>query len=339
MKFIRILTFGITIISSCQDEIFPLSNRCGAPGITVYASGEFGNLFSNDSLKLSRGEINSSLDWDGKKIWFISNGMLNYEEENVLLQNCIVIQDEQSVEVEFRLADLHPTSFLQASDEHHFYSLNQGFIKGDTLEVIASLWRITGNGRYDYVHESVTVFRISLTSWVILSSRSITVDNDILFGSAMLRHNGYTYIYATKNATLDKDGFVARVPAGSLFHEWQYFDGYTWQPSVELIKPIFSGVSGYFSVFTDMGRFYLVSNGAVFGQEVSLYDADAPESGWRNLKVLYCRSEVDDDVIILNTLVHQINEGVLVCSYNRAPEDLEASAIFAPSFIEIANWK
>ncbi len=327
----------LSVLTRCgDDEKFPLANRCGAPGVAVYQGSDV-HLFGSDPGSLSTGEINSYVRWGEKRIWLISNGVLNQETSSVLLRNCLLLEGGTSSGVIYSRQQDQCCSFLPEPDERHFFSLNQGLVVDNLLQIIVSRWKITGEGRAGVEHEASFVYTFSLSDWHVVDKKRIDARPELMFGSALLSHQGYVYIYTTKNALWNKEALVARV-SGDFLQPWEYYDGYTWQSSADAMKPVLSDVADFFSVFVQDENVYAMSHGALLSPEVKLHHAHSPEEGWQFKKVLYCESTGDDATYAVNAIAIEHSSGRISSAYSRIDRDLQTTGNARPAFVEITGW-
>ncbi|MBS1507234.1 MAG: DUF5005 domain-containing protein [Bacteroidetes bacterium] len=324
MRRMLIVILVSTAAFACEGPTYPLSNRCGAPGISVYADPTYDFLFKGP---ISSGEINSVVEWNAKKIWLMSNVKLNTANGEKSFKNYVVVSDGNDVDIKYTLPD---------PDDTHFYTINQGIASDEKIELIVSLWRDTGKGRGGAVHEADFIYVLSTDEWKATRVRVIDAPVDVVFGSALMLDESYYYIYATRNAFWNKDALIARV-SGSFLNAWEFYDGYNWVSNADTMRPVISGVTDFFSVFKEGDSYYAVSYGALFSQEIQLLRAYLPYEGWAVKKILYCSSPVDH-VIDANGIVLDHSGSTLNCSYNRIDQSLENFSNNSPGFIDINNW-
>lgn len=319
---ILIATFAV----GCDDENFPLSNRCGAQGIVVYSNTVFSELFGTGPVRLVSGEVNSAIQWGNKMLWLLSNA--RFQEEGAAFRNCVVVWEDAGLNVVFTIPDPDPA---------HFFRINQAQIHGDTLELIVSRWVNASSGRAGAIHEESMLVSVSMSDWQSKTTIPIVAPHEYMFGSAIVADGPYTYVYATRNAFWNKEAAIARV-SGSWFNAWEYFNGSGWVKSGEELKPVLSGVSDFFSVFKDNDRFYAVSFGALLSQELQLWEAHLPGEGWRLKKTLYC-SQPAPGVLNSDAVVVAYSDDLLTCSYNRINGSVVDFENLHPVFIDIFHWR
>ncbi len=325
MKHLLIgILFFVTCIS-CDSENFPLSNRCGAPGIAVYENSSYRNLFDQSAVRLSGGEIRSRIKWDDKSIWLLSNATFNDRPD--VLRNALVLQHDANLTLVFTIPDRDNSSFL---------TINQGHIQGGDLELIVSQWSNNGPGRANTIHQGSFVYSVSLSNWQVKDIVAIDGPQEFMFGSAVLLSGADTYIYATRNAFWNKEAAIARV-SGSWLNSWEYFNGSNWVGESGAMRPVLSGVSDFFSVFEESGNFYAVSYGALLSQEIQLFQAYSPNEGWQFRKTLYCGKPAEG-ILNSDAIVIDHSDDSLTCSYNRINSSLDDFGNVAPFFIDIHHW-
>ncbi len=339
MKRTTLFILMLLIVSCKKDDDFPLPNRCGSAGVVVTASGAYDDIFKANTNRLSSGEVNSTTSYGDTVIWCISNAVLNTDSGNISLKNCIVLKEGSNITVRYRNDNTGINSLLPGPDSTHYYTVNQAIVINNTVEIIASLWKRNGSGRLDVQHEAVSIFVLDKADWSVIYSKTVSSDDAALYGAALLNEGSYTYIYGTRNVIWDKEVLLARVPLGSLTQPWEFFDGHSWTASATFARPVFKNASDYFSVFRHGDRIYMVTNGALFGQEILLNDAPNPESEWRSLRTLYCNSGSDAGLTTINGQVIKKESDDLIVAYSRIVDDLVSLDNKSPEFIRISNWK
>lgn len=333
--------FFLFLLVSCElDDNFPIENRCGSQYVRVYENHDYDFLFSDEVNQLSAGAISSSMQLGEINLWFVNNAYINTPEGKQFIHNCILVQNGNKVEVKYQMDHDTIKAFIPDEDSTHYYTINQGKLHNDKIEILLSSWEKTGNGTFDFIHTGTQLAVIELINWTIEKKKSLISNSQLLLGAALYTDSNYTYIYGSRNRDLDKEAFVARIPAGSLFQNWEYYDGYQWYNDWNAARPILNNVSDYFSVFYKDGYYILTTQSALFGQEVKQYGAYTPEGDWKDGKIIYCKSNSNDSLIALNTLVHfQNNTDTLFCSYSLHDANLTKNIATRPQFITIENWK
>ena len=335
MKKIMLLLAIIGLTSSCEEEDYPLPNRCGAPEIEAADFNGYDFIFNTEINNLKSGEINSIFKEGNRLILSVGNATLN-TTGNPFLRNCLVIVEGDAPQVVFNPDGPTPQSLIPEPDEQHFYSINQVNAAGEDLEVICSLWRQTGPGRFDIEHVRDELALIG-PDGQLLAMQTIT-SGETKYGSALLHEGGYLYVFGSKNLELDKQAFVARVAGSTVTGTWEYFNGANWTADANQASPITYNVAEYFSVFREKDHYYMVTNGSLFGQQVLLKQSASLVTGWKDSRTLYCSADNPDGFITSNAVVMDHQENAIVLSYGYIEDNLTGSATLEPEFIKLLNW-
>jgi hypothetical protein len=341
-KIYTLFIFLVFTGSSCDVEnaTFDLSNRCGQPGVSAQPSQFFNNLFGDNLNQLSRGNITGSyLDRDGQRLWFVNDCFVNTPSGELMIRNAIVIEKDGTFKSVFGGTVDHPTALIE-SEEDSWASINKGSLQNGVIELVATVSETTGEGAFDFQIAGTLLVRLDANTLVIetMEERNAFA---VLWGSALFYDANYAYIYGTRNRDYGKEVFLARSSGNSILDQWTYYDGYVWSQNPEDARPIsnvLSKASDYFSIWNAGGRYFLVSQSGLFGEEVNLYSSDKLERDWRLDQILYCRSSRDEN-ISFSTIVNYADEHVLECSYSLIDRNLSDFSIRGNEFVTIRNWK
>ena len=170
------------------------------------------------------------------------------------------------------------------------------------------------------------------------------VNQEISYGADVLVDDDYVYVYGVVSAGLNKFAYVARTNSRLEF-PWEFHTGDGWSLDETQIKPMFNDVSEQFSVFKDNGKYYMLTQHHIFGNEIYLYSSDTPVGPWENKTIVYCTPETEGDIFTYNAFVHPqfTEDGALLISYNINSfnfSDLAKSADnYRPYFARISGWK
>jgi hypothetical protein len=117
----------------------------------------------------------------------------------------------------------------------------------------------------------------------------------LLFGTALMPHAGFVYVYGTEERPPQK-GFgrqmiLARVEAGAVndFNRWTFFAANGWTNSFQDVMPLAPGVPSESSVtyVPALRRFVFVGNEAFLSPRISARSAPQPWGPWSAPETLY----------------------------------------------------
>ena len=136
---------------------------------------------------------------------------------------------------------------------------------------------------------------------------------------------------------------MARTSA-DLSATWEYFTGADWTTNPAEAASIFNGISEQFSVFKDQDIYYLLTQDNLFGKEIYLYTASAPEGSFEDKRVAYCTPETGGDIFTYNAFAHpHVYGDSLLVSYNVNSFDytdiLESADNYRPYFVRLGGWR
>ena len=91
--------------------------------------------------------------------------------------------------------------------------------------------------------------------------------------------------------------------------------------------------------------YYMITHHHIFGDEIFIWDAPAPDGPWGNQRTVYCTPETEGDRWTYNAFAHpQFTEnGQLLISYNinsfNFQDFFRNADYYRPYFIRIDNWQ
>lgn len=185
----------------------------------------------------------------------------------------------------------------------------------------------------------------------------VTPDNrdehQVNWGAASMVDGDWLYVYGTRQVPTEgvfgRELYVARAPAAAPQERdhWQFWDGTTWQASIDhaaAILPGEGGVSQTLSVDKDStGRYLAVSKrDGDLGDFVYVWTADRPTGPWRPSRAIEAPAGFDTGELKYAPLAHTeipLVDGKLLVSISRNTTDLEAllddPEIGKPVFAEV----
>lgn len=202
---------------------------------------------------------------DGRIIWLFSDTWIGRivnggHRDSVIIDNSVGIQTKDQIEFSYGTADGKTAAlFRQPGAAFWIYD---GVLLDGRLELF--LQRVDKRGDDGFRHTGTVLAKISNPSdppaaWKVeyleLPFGKFTSAGDTIFGSAILRSDGYVYVYGTSES-IDggihkKDLIAARVRERKFndFGSWRFFDGKRWRRDWRVAAPLADGFANEFSVF------------------------------------------------------------------------------------------
>ncbi|MFC9977315.1 DUF5005 domain-containing protein [Spirillospora sp. NPDC127200] len=250
-----------------------------------------------------------------------------------------------------------PTAVLPPRDASHLYWAADMTMNGGQLQQPYREYVKTGPGGWDIKWERNVLATFSTadlktpTSVTPLPSATRT-----MWGSALLKADGYTYVYGTEDEQATKYLRIARVQGTDLRGSWEYrTSSGGWSDKETDAARLMSGVSNELSV-TKRGNFYILvtqDTKQAFSGEIDTYLSCSPDGPFTGERTVYNTPEGgpfgsygDPDVYTYNAHAHaSLNSaGKLVVSYNVNSLDDQPNAqkdvyrdvtIYRPRFIDV----
>jgi hypothetical protein len=160
--------------------------------------------------------------------------------------------------------------------------------------------------------------------------------------------DGYFYVYGVQNDPRKKL-LVARVRPEHFedFDRWRFWDGETWNPSLDAAEPVTDRISNELSVtpLTD-GRYLLVFQLDALAPSVAVRVGESPVGPWGEVERVYRAPEVDGDpnTFVYNAKAHPhlSAPGELLVSYNVNTFDFWGAffadaSLYRPRFIRLSG--
>ncbi|MEU6998740.1 hypothetical protein [Nonomuraea sp. NPDC046570] len=276
---------------------------------------------------------------DGRTLWLFSDTFLGplingtRPTSAKLINNSFVIQDGTKLTTVHGGTAEEPKALLPPPDSTHWYWSGDGFIVGNTLQVVFQKYRREGTGPMPFAFDENVVATFSLSD--LTKPTNITKlpsGAGVAWGSAILpasrSGDGYTYIYGVSDAPINKQMRVARVKGNDLrVGRWQYLNLWGWTEVENNAGYIMTGIANEYSVTPWKGQFLLLSQDSTeaFSGQINAFTSCDPFDGFTNKTSVYRMPEpgplgsyLDPDIISYNPHVHyeQSTEESLLISYN-----------------------
>ncbi len=328
----------------------PQPVECGDSTFIVARSEEFISLFTRYGDGWTGGDATYSIPLpDGRTLWLFGDTFLGTVRPDrsrpggPLSRNTFVIQDGEELTT-FVKSD--GSAFVSPDEPGWWYWPTDGTIVNDTLQVLLSAFRPTGEGGifgFEYARIDLALFTLPELELISITHR--IEEPTIAFGSCVVEDDNYIYIYGAESGNLQKFANIARSANGDLRNAWEYYDGTSWVADIASSSPLMNDVSEQFAVFKDNEHYYLITHHFLFGDEIYIWDSPTPVGPWGNQRTIYCTPETGGDRWTYNSFVHpQFTENdELLISYNINSfnfQDLFANAdYYRPYFIRVGNWR
>ncbi len=323
---------------------------CGDSTFEVTRSEEFINLFTRYGGGWTGGDATYSILLpDGKTLWMFGDTFLGTVRPDrsrpggPLSRNTFVVQEGEELTTYVKSDG---SAFITPEESGWWYWPTDGTVVNDTLQVLLSAFRSTGQGGifgFEYARIDLALFTLPDLELISITPR--IEEPTIAFGSCVVEDDDYIYIYGAESGNLQKFANVARAANGDLRNEWEYYDGTNWVPDIESSAHLMNDVSEQFAVFKDNGHYYLVTHNFLFGDEIYIWDSPTPVGPWGNQRTIYCTPETEGERWTYNSFVHPQfteNDEILI-SYNinsfNFPDLFDNADYYRPYFIRVGNWR
>ncbi|MEU4620333.1 fibronectin type III domain-containing protein [Actinoplanes sp. NPDC023801] len=291
---------------------------------------------------------------DGRVAWLFADSFLgtvnadNTRPRNApMVNNLIVVQDGTGLTKTLHGGTAQaPEALVKPTQQNEFFWAADGAVEGNTLKVAYNRMRKTGPGVLDFEQTGVSLATFALPSLTLSNVVDLPVGPSISWGAGIFPDGAYTYIYGISSGSgLMKFAHLARVPAGGLSGQWQYWTGSTWSTDVNAVGRLISGVGG--GGVQKVGSQYVwVSheNNLMFDSQIVAYTSDSPTGPFAGPVQLFTTPEVSKPgVFMYNARVHPelARSGKLLVSYDL--NSMETDGTYndvrdgRPRFIEV-DW-
>ena len=242
---------------------------------------------------------------DGRTAWIVSDTFLGTVEadgsrrdDTDLVPNAIVIQDGKTFTTLVGGTAEEPRGLLDLSElgwpNGRVAWAGATQIHDGTLEVLYRVHEWSDGWHYGNVIATFDLDDLRRAPVV----RPLDVSQGVLWGSAVHRHGGYTYVYGTEDRHDVKYLQVARIEGDSLTGSWEFLtDDGTWSADDRDAHRRLAGVANEFSV-TPMGdAFLLVTHDTTqpYGADIVGFVAPTPYGPFVDKTVLYTTPETGAD--------------------------------------------
>lgn len=296
------------------------------------------------------GDATYSVDLkNGKTLWMFGDSFIDQVSENRsrpsfrLINNSMVVQHGSTLTTYHGGTALQPKAYAIPPEESQWYWPGDGTVANGKLYLFMHGFGTGGGGAWDFFRTSIDLLTINPANMEIENNQRLFDDPSISWGAALMEEDDYTYIYGVLSDDSGKRLFVARSNA-DLTEDWEYYTGNGWSQDRLEATSIFTGVSEQFLVFKEDDTYYFLTQHNIFGKEIYLYTATAPEGEFKNKRVIYCTPEIGGNIFTYNAFAHpHIYSDSLLVSYNVNSFDykdiLKNADNYRPYFVKIGGWR
>ena len=231
---------------------------------------------------------------------------------------------------------------VSTGESNSWYWPGASAVEGGALVQFLAKTRQTGSGLWNFAYSGSYVATYSLPGLSLQSVVPVPASDTIQWGAWVLDDGGYTYIYGIEDRGWDKYVHAARVPAGAVSGQWQYYSGSAWSTDPASSARLMDGGSNQFSVVKMGGGYQLITQ-APLGSQISAYGATSPVGPFGNKKVLYTTPSWGPDTFTYNAVAHPDLSGAgdMLISFNvntNQGSDLYSNPeIYRPRFVRAAS--
>lgn len=233
------------------------------------------------------------------------------------VKNSLVIYNDGDIETIYDRTSDKPKPFFKTNNpDSSWFWPGHGYELDGKIIFFLSEFKSTGEGVFGFKWVGTSIAYIA-TKDIHNASPTITSwehKTDIHFGTAILVDEGYLYAFGVRAFRV----YVARTKLGVF--DWNYLTDGSWTHDAAASTPL-NGVyaSEQFSVFMTQGKYVILSQGAMLGQEIFVYTSSDITQGWSKPNEIYKTMEPakDSTLITYNALAHPqfITNDELLVSY------------------------
>lgn len=241
-------------------------------------------------------------------LWFFSDTLLGRVEagrrvDSRMINNSIGVQTETPTgpHLEFYHGideARKPVALFRPDTPTHWYWLLGGtIIEGRVHLFLWEFQKSTDPGVFGFQNVGVTHAIIENplelpTQWKVsrqpLPFAEITEERRTLFGSTVMKHGGFVYVYGTRETPHVKlsprQMLLARAPEQAIHDHstWEFRTESGWSTDVHRAAPLMSGISAEYSVHlqTSENRFLVISHGDLLSPQIVARTAEYPWGPW-----------------------------------------------------------
>jgi len=237
------------------------------------------------------GEISIPLP-DGRIAWLFADTYIGgitgdrRAPDTPMINNAIVLQDRTCLETAFGGTPDKPAALIAPNQPDSWYWPGSGFVQNGELHVLYYRMTRTGPGQFDWRFNGTDLAAYALPDLRLLTVTPVIDEGNPMWGGAVIDDGPYTYMFGIKGEGLNSRLHVARTTRGRLGKTpLQHWTGQTWAADRAASRPIADDVTTL-SFLVDRRGWTLVTQHQVFGEDVLMRRAPAPEGPWSDATVI-----------------------------------------------------
>lgn len=326
-------------------------------GITTKPANKFNASFNRYGNGWTGGDATYSVKLpDGRTVWMFGDSFLDtvYADQSrpfgsPLIRNCFMVQTGFNFVTRCGNTIDEPEALVDTDDPYNeWYWPGDGTVIGDTLYVFMQYYIRTGPEAFDFAYIRTDLVTFSLPTITEVDRTTVFTDTDIMWGAHVMEDGDYIYVYGPETYTFTKYGHVCRYPAGNIRGTREWWDGTGWvttepESTVGRMKRpsgLNVDVSPQFAVFYHGGKYRMVTQEVLFGNDIYTWEATSPTGPWTAKQTVYTTPETGGDIWTYNAWVHTqftTGSGYLLLSYNKNSFNFldlfNDATIYRPEFI------
>lgn len=346
------IRFSIIIFAIiCQICIV---NKIFAQGIP---DSKFNTLFRTENGGWVAGDATYSIELpDGRTLWLFGDsfiGTVNPDSSLApgasMIRNCAVLQVGDSLTAMYQGTYNDPDDFVKTNNpDTTWFWPEHGIVENNTLKIIFSEFGPNdGAPGWNFEYRNAWVVNFTYPGLELIEQLLLPyyVQNGVMYGDRLMEYGDYTYIYGRKEDNPDYHipmVHLARVEAGDLLGDWEFYDGNNWEYDPIVSKKLTDhAVSQQFGVFPHQDKFVMITQEIWLGTKIYSLVANQPEGPWSNVTVLYETPYPFPDMLTYNAYPHpQFDENnELLISYNSNGDFWELFnniELYRPNFFRVS---
>lgn len=305
---------------------------------------------------------------NGKTLWTFGDTFVRPDTQNwggTFINNSAIITDNGCATSITGQPDtsgnvtswIKPTGSFDLPGVNDYYWPSSPFVDGGYLYVI--LWHMYNDATgFHTIGQDIAKFDVSGASPRLMglfkTPGSLNNEALPLWGAAVVRHGGYTYIYGGVDKhevwVFGKYHYLARVPDGKATNQsaWQFWSGSKWVKTQAAAQPVIPGTAGVGTNATVYqrtdGKFVLISKKYdIVGTDIVAWTANSLTGPWIETATLVSPiPDVDDSTgeVTYFGLAHnhtQLASGGILLSWslNQSDASYFGSPRYGVNFVEV----
>jgi hypothetical protein len=362
-----IALFLLLLVTACASQ----------PEISVDVLPQYDALFSNQKGWTGADGAYSVAFSDNRILWLFGDtwfGEIRNGEhvDASIVNNSIAIQQGLSPPDAFlefyvgRALDGSPRAFIRPADSRGWYWIYDGVLTSEGLYLfLIQIERTKSQADFGFKVIGTWLGHVSNPGaapidWRITQKRipweNFSPAGDILFGSSILKHGDFLYIYGTTENIVDglrhKYMILARVPEAELaeFNQWRFFAGGQWTSDFSKLARLCDRMANEYSVsfLAATGKYVAVYSDNGISENIVARFAPHPWGPWDEPVILFQCPEVEGDEQVFCYAAKGHSElslapDEIIITYVASSADFEKiskdAALYRPRFLRVKFQK